>query len=1141
MAYKISLDTDVTCYELLDSGKIFVNKEISTYIDFTDKSTLQETDVIAKFNAQSLDAKAVVLPIFSKIERIGDTALCGRNLQHAKFPGLLSIDACGLQENNLLEHIELDSIKKIGQGGFLDCKNLQSVKIGSSIEEIAADAFAKSDPLDEQSIQDLTIDRLSTEVQGSETGFGLDDRTVIHFKDPGLQPIPPTPEITAFLKIANGASKFKLGDNGLAYWNQNISAVVDFTDLTAIRPEDVEYRVSDIRNTFVPIFGEKLSAIYSAAFTTCKFYNFKFSNTLTSIGDTAFGECSGLPAADLTHVKTISDYAFQGSDIPEIKFGQSIESIGKLAFDNCNDLSSVHFIGKYKYEVYSMDNYPWGTSPKNIIYDYADPTSALTVDVKSIDNAWLKSYAYSNQTTLDDLISVVIEKTCTNIAANTFIGCTSLLSIYFKDRDGFEVIDMDNWPWGISLDYIYPKPDYSKIQLVLAPRSKKQDILLGTDIIRRFYSNAAVLDLTKTAVIDEDTVLAALRQRGINDKNGAKIAPFLSGQTEIGENAFSNTILMRQVRNFKDTEYSALDVSSLADYAFANVSVIADQSCLIFDNELCSISPTALSNTNALCVFLNRSSALPIVTLSSYPFGLNTDANLYYKDEDDCIIVRSEIAEDLMLSKIEHSSTRHFQHSPDEYYDSEIDSNIDERSWKKVTYDLPDNESTTINIYNIDIPQINHGNIAIPFGQSYEIPRMQLSAEITNYAGTIGNWSITTEWYPAGYNSDNCITYKWIGGSSEIQYGEMFITPTNLGISPNAKFFISNVNNSPSTWRDTYEVYSINNTGVETRILRSYGDSEKTVDILLENVDINKFRVLFNSGGASNPYSSKFYVAIPKTQPAYWNQPQSWTPTYTDRDRFELLEAGNFQFAKLVIKASGKFEFYINSTYLYNDQPDNQSIVVALKPGKDINTQFDNNNLDNRYRIKEAGAILPYRECVLTKAVKTINEYAFFENNISCAIAAYPIESISSYAFDYANTSVNKPLSIENALLEYAFHYYHGTDLSVCTNLVDQYAFYYCDKLSSLYLPETTQLSSNAIHYCNDNMVLNIDKVEELKDKFVIGGLKVLYAKNAKNITGNQMNYYSTLEELHVDNEVQSNIGNGYGNDHQVVVEVNVR
>ena len=68
----------------------------------------------------------------------------------------------------------------------------------------------------------------------------------------------------------------------------------------SIRLEDVEYRVSDIRNKFVPIFGEKLSTIYPAAFTTCKFYNFKFSNTLTSIGDTAFGECSGLPAADLT-------------------------------------------------------------------------------------------------------------------------------------------------------------------------------------------------------------------------------------------------------------------------------------------------------------------------------------------------------------------------------------------------------------------------------------------------------------------------------------------------------------------------------------------------------------------------------------------------------------------------------------------------------------------------------------------------------------------------------------------------------------------------------------------------------------------------------------------------------------------------
>ena len=120
--------------------------------------------------------------------------------------------------------------------------------------------------------------------------------------------------------------------------------------------------------------------------------------------------------------------------------------------------------------------------------------------------------------------------------------------------------------------------------------------------------------------------------------------------------------------------------------------------------------------------------------------------------------------------------------------------------------------------------------------------------------------------------------------------------------------------------------------------------------------------------------------------------------------------------------------------------------------------------IDNRYRIKEAGAILPYKACVLTKTVKTIDEYAFFENSVSGAIAAYPIKSISSHAFFNTNISINKQLSIENALPEYAFDCYQGTDLSICTELVDQFAFYYCDKLSSLYLPETTQLSSCAIY-----------------------------------------------------------------------------
>ena len=94
------------------------------------------------------------------------------------------------------------------------------------------------------------------------------------------------------------------------------------------------------------------------------------SESVTSIGDSAFTECIGLTSVTIPNSVTSIGYeAFYGcSGLTSVTISESVTSIGSSAFSECIGLTNVTFSGKDKATVQGMANYKWGIKSGCVIH-----------------------------------------------------------------------------------------------------------------------------------------------------------------------------------------------------------------------------------------------------------------------------------------------------------------------------------------------------------------------------------------------------------------------------------------------------------------------------------------------------------------------------------------------------------------------------------------------------------------------------------------------------------------------------------------------------------------------------------------------------------------------------------------------------
>jgi len=92
-------------------------------------------------------------------------------------------------------------------------------------------------------------------------------------------------------------------------------------------------------------------------------------DSITSIGDFAFYECSGLTSVTIPNsITSIGSEAFSYcSRLMSLTIPNVVTRIGNLAFYQCDSLKSLIFKGKTLEEVKAMDNYPFGIEDETVI------------------------------------------------------------------------------------------------------------------------------------------------------------------------------------------------------------------------------------------------------------------------------------------------------------------------------------------------------------------------------------------------------------------------------------------------------------------------------------------------------------------------------------------------------------------------------------------------------------------------------------------------------------------------------------------------------------------------------------------------------------------------------------------------------
>ncbi len=412
IAYSISETEDFT-------GTTPSSAPASNEIWYTNGSTTEPTTPYAASafgakivsNTYDTDKACWVIKFDNTITKIGHRAFYNcTSLTSVTIPN--SVTSIGgesaFEDCELLTSVTIpDSVTEIGEWAFCRCSSLTSVTIPDSVTSIGSDAFGEC-----TSLTTITIPNSVTSI-GEAAFYACSSLTSVTIPD----------SVTSIGEVAFGECTSLKAFYGKYASEDNRCLIVD-----------------GILNSFAP-----------AGLT-----EYTIPDSVTSIGDWAFGECTSLTSATIPNsVTSIGSYAFSScKSLTSITIPDSVTSIGSYAFSSCKSLTSITIpdsvteIGEMAFLAFEY------TSPRRVDItnlsawckisfgnDGANPLSygarfylngsELTDITIPSDITEIKSYAFY---ACYSLTSVVIPDSVTSIGDSAFWGCCSLTSVTIPDR-----------------------------------------------------------------------------------------------------------------------------------------------------------------------------------------------------------------------------------------------------------------------------------------------------------------------------------------------------------------------------------------------------------------------------------------------------------------------------------------------------------------------------------------------------------------------------------------------------------------------------------------------------------------------------------------------------------------------------------
>ena len=373
-------------------------------------STLESIDYGAFYGCKSL--QKITFSGENNLKIINQNAFENCDLRDIlELPSVCVISDYAFAGNQKLKGIVLgENVYSIGQYSFAGCEKLKDVTINASKVKYGAYAFTGCETLKEFYVNSAVLpEGMFYECDNMETvtiGSDVNDIGAFAFKDT---------KISNFV-IEEGNKNYKTGTN-----NYIISA--DGKKLVAVSP------VVEGEFTYEDIGGKEVTEISKGAFSHNEKITSVVMDKVTSVGEYGLASNKGLSSVTFGALKDVGDYAFFEAAITElpifaekVRIGKYAFSFTKLttvtipdkmeipegAFSECVDLTTVVIgddvnIGKYAFSMdkdraFDVEMYMEGDK-KLFRYVFSSPLTSLTIG----KNAVIGENAFSNAASLESV------------------------------------------------------------------------------------------------------------------------------------------------------------------------------------------------------------------------------------------------------------------------------------------------------------------------------------------------------------------------------------------------------------------------------------------------------------------------------------------------------------------------------------------------------------------------------------------------------------------------------------------------------------------------------------------------------------------------------------------------------------------